>query len=125
MPDWSPAPTSAGSENSEMPGSGFTVTETLSPVSPCELATTALVHGSVAEPPYVTDVVAEVSPVGIVTVAIAAQPGAAAVKETATPGAGAATGLPALCSRTVMVPGNPGRICSPVTVMSRLPSVVI
>jgi hypothetical protein len=93
-----------------MPGFGFTVTETLSLVKLDAVAFTVVVHGSVADPPYVTAAVADVRPVGMVTEAIAAQPGTPAANDTGIPGAGAATGLPALCNSTVTVLGNDGLI---------------
>ncbi len=60
-----------------------------------------------------------VRPVGIVASGIETHPGSVGVNVISTPGAGAATGLPALSSRMLIELGKSGLICSNATVMFR------
>lgn len=99
-------------------GGVFTVTFIVSELTPGDCAVKVVVHGNVADPPYVTVASALMRPVGMVTGPfVVTHAGLPATNVTSTPGAGAATGEPALSSRTVMVAGNAGRIWTEVWMM--------
>ncbi len=100
---------------------GTTATVTLM-LSDCRLAACAsswVVHGSVACPPYVRVAVPLTRPVAIVTGDVAAtQFGSAAVSVTVIPGAGAAAGTPLLSKLNVMeVPKLALRLAEPWTML--------